>query len=153
MSLPPSSCLSDSKRRKGWFGFPFALEQYWKVFSAGIFPLPTSLQMTPATRPLLSLQLPGCSHVCSGRRGLLVWIHLEVEKEKLIRKETFHPSLGMGTKGTLCFPSQPRTWSPQVSPAKSFQRGTWRVGSLGRGIQSVPLLLVRPVHGFSAGHN
>lgn len=28
----PSPYLSDSKRRKGWFGFPLALEKHWKVF-------------------------------------------------------------------------------------------------------------------------
>lgn len=97
MSLQPSQHVSDSKRRKGWFGFPLALEKHWKVFLL-------AFTNDRGPRPLSSSQLPGCSHACSGRRGLLLaWIQLEVEEEKPIRKETFHPSLGTETKGKLCF--------------------------------------------------
>ena len=32
MSPQPSLHVPDSKRRKGWFGFPLALEKHWKVF-------------------------------------------------------------------------------------------------------------------------
>lgn len=118
-------------------------------------PLPHKRPQLPDLCSHLSCQGTLISHACSGRRGLsLAWIQLEVEGKKPIGKETFHPSLGTETTGRLCFLlSQPRTWSPRVSPAKSIQPGASRVQRWGEGTITVFTPLVGPDRTFSARHS
>lgn len=108
LSLPTSSCLSDSKNRKHWFIFPSCFGKTFPNVFLLAFPSPhfPTNDFSPQTSVVISVaRVLSCLF---RQRGLLLArIQLEAGEEKPVGKETFHPSLGTETKSRLCFFSVP----------------------------------------------
>lgn len=129
------------RRERAGLVFPLALEKPWKVFFCWHFPPPHFPTNDPSSQTSALISVARVLSCLLRQKGALVGMDSVGSRgKKPIGKETFHPSLGTETTGKLCFPlSQPRTWSPQVSPAKSIQPGASRVQCWERA-PSLPLL-------------
>lgn len=129
-TIPHHVCLI-LKGEKADLVFLLLWKNTGKCFSAGNVPLPTSLQKNPSPDLCCHRSCQGAFMLAQAEGGSC-WCGFSWKWRKKSQSEKNHFIPAWEWK--------PRTYSPPISPAKSIQPPTWRVGRLGRGAQSVPLI-------------